>query len=53
VPGDGFAVVDREMAERFDEVALAGSGRAAGDEDLGAVDPFQGAQRVLGGVGDG
>jgi hypothetical protein len=24
VPGDGFAFVDREVAERFDEVALAG-----------------------------
>ena len=29
VPGDGLAFVDREVAERFDEVALAGPGRSA------------------------
>ena len=27
VPGDGLAVVDREMPERFDQVRLAGAGR--------------------------
>ena len=27
VPGDGLAFVDREVAERFDEVALAGPAR--------------------------
>jgi hypothetical protein len=48
VPGDGAAVVDREVAERFDEMRFAGPARAAHNQDFGAVDPFERLQRLLG-----
>ena len=41
VPGDGLAVVDREVAKRFDEVALPGPGRTAHHQHLGPVDPLE------------
>ena len=50
VPGDGLAVVDREVPERLG--ALARAGRTADADVLGAVHPFQGPERVLGGLGD-
>ena len=42
-PGDVVAGVDGGVAERFEEVGLAGPGRAAHDEVLVAVDPLEGA----------
>jgi hypothetical protein len=48
VPGDGLAAVDREVPERLDQMALASAAGAADAERLGAIDPFQRAQRVLG-----
>jgi hypothetical protein len=42
----------RGVAERFEEVGLAGPGRAAHDEVLVPVDPLECAQRPLGGCGD-
>ena len=40
--------VDGVLAEGFEQERLAGPGRAADDQVLPAVDPFQGAQRRLG-----
>ncbi len=51
VPGDGAALVDREVPERLDEVTFAGPRRSAHGQDFGAVDPFQGAQCLLGRLG--
>lgn len=38
-----MAGVDGGVAERFEEVGLAGAGGSADDDVLGAVDPFEGA----------
>jgi hypothetical protein len=51
-PGDGLALVDREVAERFDEVAPAGSARPAYAKHLCAVDPLQRPERPLSLGGD-
>ena len=48
VPRDGLPAVDREVPERFDEVALPRPGRPAHADDLCAVDPFEGPERLLG-----
>ena len=46
VPGDGLAVVDREVAERFDEVALAGpAGLPNADRGLARVVSIPGSDR--------
>jgi hypothetical protein len=42
-PGDVGAVVDGGVAERFEEVGLAGAGWPADHDVLGSVDPFEGA----------
>ena len=52
VPGDGLALVDREMPERFDQVRLAGAAGPAEAQVLGSAEPFQGPERVLGGGRD-
>jgi hypothetical protein len=52
VPGDGLALVDGEVAERLDEMALAGPGWSADTQGLGAVDPFERPVCVLGGLRD-
>jgi hypothetical protein len=46
-PGDGFALVDRAVSERFGEMALAGPRRSADAEVLRASDPFQRSERLL------
>jgi hypothetical protein len=51
-PADVAAVVDGGLAERFEEVGLAGARRSADDEVLVAVDPLEGPQRALRGCGD-
>lgn len=46
-PRDLVARVDSGLAERFEEVGLAGPRGAAYDEVLGSGDPFEGAERPL------
>ena len=52
VPGDCPPLVDRLVAERYDEVTLAGPARGADHEHVTPVDPFERAQRVLSWVWD-
>ena len=52
VPGHGLAVIDGEVPERLGEVALAGPAGPADAQVLRAGEPFQRAQRVLGGRRD-
>ncbi len=49
---DVAAMGDRGVTEGFEEMALACARRAADDEVLVAVDPFQRRQRALGGWRD-
>ena len=41
VPGDGLALIDREMPERFDQVRLAGAAGPAQTQVLRSAEPFQ------------
>ena len=50
---DARTGVDDGVAEGFDEVALAGARWAGDGQVLGPADPLEGAQRRLGGGGDG
>ena len=52
-PGDGEPVVDRGVAERFEQVALAGAGGSDHGEVLRPPDPLEGAQCLLGRGRDG
>jgi len=40
-PGDVGAVVDGGVSERFEQVTLAGAGRAAYDQVLFSFDPLE------------
>jgi hypothetical protein len=51
VPGDGLAVVDREVTERFNEVRFAGAARV-GVELLMFVDPLPERVRMVAAPGD-
>ena len=53
VPGHAQVLLDRGVGQGLDQVRLACPGRAGDHEVLGAADPFQGGQGVLGGLGDG
>jgi hypothetical protein len=52
-PGDMLSCFDGGLAEGFEQERLAGARGAADDEVLVPADPFQRAQRCLGGGGDG
>jgi hypothetical protein len=51
-PGDVAAGLDGGLAEGLQQEGLAGAGGAADHQVLVPADPFQGAQRGLGGGGD-
>ena len=52
VPRDGAALVDREVPERLNQMALARAARTTDAQHLRAVDPFKGPERLLGRGGD-
>jgi hypothetical protein len=51
-PGDAEVLFDGGVGQGHGEVRFPGPGRAGDQEILGPADPFEGGERVLGGLGD-